>query len=99
MFFLWMVFDPGLVFLEGVQSLVSVLFMDGVQSLVSVLFMDGVQSWSRHQKCKRIGLGTQGISWLLFIRFTPEFLSLVPQELSWSRHQKCKRIGLVQKVK
>ena len=46
------------------------------------------KSWSRHQNCKRIGLGTQGISQLLFIRFTPEFLSLVPQELSWSQHQK-----------
>ena len=41
-------------------------------------------------------MGTQGISQLLFIRFTPEFLSLVPQELSWSQYQNCKRIGLVQ---
>ena len=58
------------------KSLVNVLFMDGVLSWsMFLLFLEGVQSCVMAPELQEDWMGTQGISQLLFIRFTPEFLS------------------------
>ena len=96
--------------MDGVPSKVNVLlqivsypllmfFLRKVSNPGLVFFLWKVSNPGHGTKnCKRIGLGTQGISQLLFIRFTPEFLSLVLQELSWSRHQKLQEDWIDTKV-
>ena len=64
--------------MDGVPSGVTVLLVESVQILSRILFMESVQSWFTGTKIAR------GLDWvhryqLLFIGFTPEFLSLVPK--------------------
>ena len=91
--------NPGLVFLEGVQSWVSVLFMEGVLSWVSVLFMEGVLSWSRHQKLQEDWMGTQviSISSCLLSLFTGIPLLGATGRNPGHSTKNCKRIGWVHK--
>ena len=67
--------------MESVLSLVNVSWKVSNPGLISLLFFLWKVSYPGHwhQNCKRIRLGTQSIGQLLFIRFTPEFLYLVPQ--------------------
>ena len=86
--------------MESVQSWVDfliVLFMDCVQSWVSVLFTESVLSWSRHQKLQEDWIGYKGYqsAIIMILQSTCRYSSTGAARINPGHGTKnCKRIGL-----